>query len=94
MTNVVCPVRQGPRSRRSWTKGSAANAAAVHEASAARVVGLFPIALGLIVIAGLLLRWAIIASPLGWIDADEAIVGLMARHIVQGERPGFYWGLG
>jgi hypothetical protein len=54
---------------------------------------MFAFALTLIVIAGLLLRLAIIASPFGWIDADEAIVGLMARHIVQGERPGYYWGV-
>jgi len=35
----------------------------------------------------------VIASPLGEIDGDEAIVGLMARHIAFiGERPVFYWG--
>ncbi|MGI9147714.1 MAG: glycosyltransferase family 39 protein [Chloroflexota bacterium] len=42
---------------------------------------------------GLALRLAVIASPLGDIDADEAVVGLMARHIAfLGERPVFYWG--
>ncbi|MDQ6673184.1 MAG: glycosyltransferase family 39 protein [Chloroflexota bacterium] len=42
---------------------------------------------------GLALRLAVIASPLGEIDADEAVVGLMARHIAfLGERPVFYWG--
>ncbi|HEV8191179.1 MAG TPA: hypothetical protein VGP82_06805, partial [Ktedonobacterales bacterium] len=30
----------------------------------------------------------------GWpaLDSDEAIIGLMARHILQGERPIFFWG--
>jgi hypothetical protein len=47
---------------------------------------------GLLLI-GLVLRLAIISSPLGEIDADEAVVGLMARHIAfVGERPVFYWG--
>lgn len=42
---------------------------------------------------GLILRLLIIASPLGELDADEAVVGLMARHIAfLGERPVFYWG--
>jgi 4-amino-4-deoxy-L-arabinose transferase-like glycosyltransferase len=46
-------------------------------------------ALGLALLARLL----VIVSPLGEIDADEAIVGLMARHIAfSGERPVFYWG--
>jgi len=36
---------------------------------------------------------AIIASPLGELDGDEAVVGLMARHIAfLGERPVFYYG--
>lgn len=42
---------------------------------------------------GLVLRLVVIASPLGELDADEAVVGLMARHIAfLGERPVFYWG--
>src|SRR5438105_15072991 len=51
--------------------------------------------IGLIValLVGLALRLAVIASPLGEIDGDEAVVGLMARHIAfVGERPVFYWG--
>jgi hypothetical protein len=50
---------------------------------------------GLVVllVLGLLLRLAILASPLGELDADEAVVGLMARHIAfEGERPVFYYG--
>src|SRR5215831_8693981 len=45
------------------------------------------------VLVGLALRLAVIASPLGEIDGDEAVVGLMARHIAfLGERPVFYYG--
>jgi hypothetical protein len=44
-------------------------------------------------VVGLAVRLAVIASPLGEIDGDEAVVGLMARHIAfLGERPVFYWG--
>ena len=54
---------------------------------------LFAIGLVGVVLTGLALRLAIIAGPLGEIDADEAVVGLMARHIAfVGERPVFYWG--
>src|SRR5438105_2160408 len=51
--------------------------------------------IGLIValLVGLALRLAVIASPLGEIDGDEAVVGLMARHIAfLGDRPVFYYG--
>jgi len=42
---------------------------------------------------GLALRLAVIASPLGELDGDEAVVGLMARHIAfLGARPVFYYG--
>src|ERR671938_597376 len=46
-------------------------------------------------VANAVARWraAVIASPLGEIDGDEAVVGLMARHIAfLGERPVFYYG--
>ncbi|MBV8713531.1 MAG: hypothetical protein JOZ65_00545 [Chloroflexi bacterium] len=54
-----------------------------------------PFGIGLLacVVIGLGVRLAIIVSPLGEIDGDEAVVGLMARHIAfLGERPVFYWG--
>ncbi|MBV9582423.1 MAG: glycosyltransferase family 39 protein, partial [Chloroflexi bacterium] len=42
---------------------------------------------------GLAVRLAVLAGPLGELDADEAVVGLMARHIAfDGERPIFYYG--
>jgi hypothetical protein len=40
---------------------------------------------------GLVLRGAIFFGTLGEIDADQAIVGLMALGILDGERPAFYW---
>src|SRR3954451_22112671 len=53
----------------------------------------FPVGLLALLLVGLAFRLAIIASPLGEIDGDEAVVGLMARHIAfVGERPVFYWG--
>ena len=50
--------------------------------------------------AGALLALTVLAFALrvqvlfasGRLGADEAIVGLMARHILEGERPVFYWG--
>src|SRR5947208_414600 len=41
---------------------------------------------------GIALRIWIIASPLGPPDADEAVVGLMAKHMLHGEFRSFYWG--
>src|SRR5437879_485286 len=53
----------------------------------------FTIGLTVALLVGLALRLAVIASPLGEIDGDEAVVGLMARHIAfLGDRPVFYYG--
>src|SRR6266581_3325387 len=53
----------------------------------------FGVGLVCLLLVGLGLRLAVIASPLGEIDGDEGVVGLMARHIAfLGERPVFYWG--
>jgi hypothetical protein len=49
-------------------------------------------ALGAILLAGLALRGWILAGPLGEVEADESVVGLMALHIQQGEQVAFYWG--
>src|SRR5437762_8913228 len=47
----------------------------------------------LAVVAALILRLLVLASPLGDLDADEAVVGLMGRHIAYaGELPVFYYG--
>jgi 4-amino-4-deoxy-L-arabinose transferase-like glycosyltransferase len=45
-----------------------------------------------VVAVGLALRGWILASPLGRLDSDEAVVGLMARHILDGELNAFFWG--
>ncbi len=42
-------------------------------------------------LAGAALRVWILASRLGTLDSDEAIVGLMARHALDGEFSVFYW---
>src|SRR5437870_9319555 len=53
----------------------------------------FQVGLAGLLLAGLAARLAVIGSQLGEIDGDEAVVGLMARHIAfLGERPVFYWG--
>lgn len=53
----------------------------------------FAYGLVLALVAGATVRLAVIASPLGEIDGDEAVVGLMARHIAfLGDRPVFYYG--
>ena len=41
---------------------------------------------------GAALRLWLLTGPLGEVEADESVVGLMALHILQGERPAFYWG--
>src|SRR5437764_14154296 len=53
----------------------------------------FAVGLGVAMLVGLGVRLAVIASPLGELDGDEAVVGLMARHIAfLGDRPVFYYG--
>src|SRR5438552_544965 len=53
----------------------------------------FQVGLAGLLLVGLAARLAVIGSQLGEIDGDEAVVGLMARHIaLLGERPVFYWG--
>jgi len=49
------------------------------------------LALAAAVLAALALRLVLLAGPQTELEADEAIVGLMARHILQGERPLFYY---
>ncbi|MDQ3982700.1 MAG: glycosyltransferase family 39 protein [Actinomycetota bacterium] len=44
------------------------------------------------ILFGLVVRIWMLRNPIGGLDADEAIVGLMARHILDGEFPMFYWG--
>lgn len=43
-------------------------------------------------VLGVALRVWVWVSDLGSLDADEAVTGLMARHVLQGEYPIFFWG--
>ena len=47
--------------------------------------------LALGVAVGVGLRIWVLASPLGTLDADEAVRGLMARHVLDGEFSVFFW---
>lgn len=47
---------------------------------------------GLGVAAAIALRGWVLASPFGALDSDEAVWGLMARHVLDGELPLFFWG--
>ena len=47
---------------------------------------------GALVAAGAILRVIVMSTSLGTINADEAVVGLMVRHMLRGEFTAFYWG--
>jgi hypothetical protein len=47
---------------------------------------------GVLVLAGLVIRLVILRSPVGALDSDEAVVGLMARQMGHGHFRAFYWG--
>ena len=53
--------------------------------------GPFTILVALAAVAGLALRVWILASPMGALDSDEAVSGLMARHMLDGEFSALYW---
>ena len=44
------------------------------------------------VLYGIVARIWMLVTPIGSLDSDEAIAGLMSRHILDGELPMFYWG--
>lgn len=44
------------------------------------------------VLAGGLLRLEAATGRLGWLDSDEGVTGLMARHALDGELTAFWWG--
>ena len=46
------------------------------------------------VLAGFALRVGVWRSPFGQYESDEAVWGLMARHLLDGEISAFYWGQG
>lgn len=41
---------------------------------------------------GLIARLWILAGPMGALDSDEAVIGLMARHLLHGQFSIFFWG--
>jgi hypothetical protein len=47
---------------------------------------------GMLLGAGVVLRIVVMTTSLGTINADEAIVGLMVRHMLNGDFSAFYWG--
>jgi hypothetical protein len=50
------------------------------------------VVVSLVVAVGISLRWILLASRVGLVDADEAVVGLMARHMLHGQFQAFFWG--
>jgi hypothetical protein len=48
-------------------------------------------ALAFAVVAGIVLRVWILAGPLGALESDEAVSGLIARHMLDGEVAALYW---
>jgi 4-amino-4-deoxy-L-arabinose transferase-like glycosyltransferase len=62
-------------------------------AAAAGLTRLSPaaVAVGLALAAGVAVRIWVLSSPLGSLDADEAITGLIARHALDGEFYVLYW---
>jgi 4-amino-4-deoxy-L-arabinose transferase-like glycosyltransferase len=63
-------------------------ARARHRMSRTRVTA---VVVGLAV-TGVVLRAWILSSTRGALDADEAVTGVMARHVLDGEVSAFYWG--
>jgi 4-amino-4-deoxy-L-arabinose transferase-like glycosyltransferase len=55
----------------------------------ARIAGLLALAT---VLAAALRVGILLSESLGVLDSDEAVVGLMARHILDGEPTAFFWG--
>jgi hypothetical protein len=52
----------------------------------------WPILVGLLIAAGVVLRVAFLHGRWGIVDSDEAVVGLMARRFRDGDWRAFYWG--
>ncbi|MFZ6018414.1 MAG: hypothetical protein ACOYXO_02305, partial [Chloroflexota bacterium] len=48
--------------------------------------------LGFVILLGLSLKIALLLADVFPFNADEAVVGLMARHILMGEKPIFFYG--
>jgi hypothetical protein len=44
------------------------------------------------IVTGIAFRWVILTHALGTVESDEAVTGLMARHLLQGQATVFFWG--
>jgi hypothetical protein len=71
--------------------------AALREASPLRASGARPgrpeaIAVALTIAFGLAVRIWMLRHPIGTLDSDEAVVGLMARNLLHGHATTFFWG--
>ena len=53
--------------------------------------GALAVGLGLALLA-LAYRLLLLRTTLATVDSDQAVLGLMARHILHGERPVFFYG--
>jgi hypothetical protein len=56
-------------------------------------VSRWAVALALAGIAGIVFRVWVYRSVMGTPDSDEAVVGLLTRHILDGQLPTFFWGM-
>ena len=63
-----------------------------HPLTVRRLMRPGPLAVLALVVLGLALRLWVMTSDLGVLDADGAVPGLMALHILDGAHPVFYWG--
>jgi hypothetical protein len=73
-------------------RGQAQPGAARGPANSVTPSSIFWLAAGVVLLVAVLLRAALLASGAFPFNADEAIVGLMARHILAGQWPTFFYG--
>lgn len=66
--------------------------ASTPEPSAGASRGLYAVSATVVALTGLIIRLWIHTMPVGRVNSDEAIAGLMARHFARGEWTTFYWG--
>ena len=52
------------------------------------------VALAVVLMVGIVIRAWVLKQPLGAYDSDEAIWTLMARHVLDGTFPVYFWGQG
>jgi hypothetical protein len=88
--SLVAHVMKSPRDRREaagWPLPAGASCEAERRPRARRLLGYASV-----LALACVIRWQIMLTCYRLPDSDQVIVGLMARHIIAGERPIFYWG--